>query len=96
MRNMWFPTSNGMDPEEKELLEKSVEIAEENNEILKKMQRSMRWTRIMYTVYWLFIIGSAVGAYYLIQPYINAITGTYGGAKSNFSSMMDSFNSLNQ
>ncbi len=80
-----------MDPEEKELLEKSVEIAEENNEILRKMQRSMRWTRILYTVYWLFIIGSAIGALYLIQPYIQAISGAYGGAKTNFNDILKNF-----
>ena len=70
-----------MSPEERELLKRSVELGEENNNILRSMRRSMRFARIMSVMYWVVIIGSAVGAYYLIQPYLNAITGAYGGAK---------------
>ncbi len=81
-----------MDPEDKELLEKNLELAEENNEILRKMERSMRWSRIMSILYWIVIIGSAVGAFYLVQPYIQAITGAYGGAKTNFNDILSNFN----
>ena len=69
-----------MSPEERELLEKSVNLAEENNEILRAMRRSMRIARIMSFMYWIFIIGSAVGVYYLIQPYIDQLKSLYGGA----------------
>ena len=79
-----------MSPEERDLLRKSVGLAEENNEILRSMQRSMRLGRIMTGIYWLFIIGSAVGAYYVVQPYLNQIRDLYDNAKSNFGS----FNSL--
>jgi len=72
-----------MSPEENELLRRNVALAEENNDILRSMQRSMRLGRAMTLIYWLFIIGSAVGAYYLIQPYIDQISGAYSGAKSN-------------
>ena len=76
-----------MSPEEKELLERSVALAEDNNKILHAMRRSMFWARVMSTVYWVLIIGSAVGAYYLIQPYIDQLMGVYGGA----SDMINSF-----
>ncbi len=72
-----------MQSEEKELLKKVVALEEENNDILRSMQRSMRLARFMSILYWVFIIGSAVGAYYLIQPYIEALTGVYGGAKDS-------------
>ena len=88
-----------MSPEEKELFKKSIALAEENNDILRSMQRSMRLARLMTILYWLFIIGSAVGAYYLIQPYIQAISGAANGAKSSFSdlsSMIDNFKQVNQ
>ena len=69
-----------MQPEEKELLKRAVSLAQENNEMLRVMNRSMRITRIMSVVYWVFIIGSAVGAYYLIQPYVEQMVSLYGGA----------------
>ncbi|HEY4505443.1 MAG TPA: hypothetical protein VJG67_02020 [Candidatus Paceibacterota bacterium] len=74
-----------MSPEEKKLLERCVALGEENNDMLRSMRRSMRLGRIMSLLYWVFIIGSAVGAYYLIQPYIEQISDAYGGAKSSFS-----------
>ena len=69
-----------MSPEEKELLNRSVALAEENNKILNSMKRSMRWASIARALYWIFIIGSAVGAFYLLQPYIDQIKDVYGNA----------------
>jgi len=80
-----------MSPEERELLHRSVALGEENNEILRGIRSSMRFSRFMSIVYWIFIIGSAVGAYYLIQPYVQAVTGAYGGAKSSFSDDIKGF-----
>ncbi len=80
-----------MSPEEKELLNNIIEKVEENNDMLRSMQRSMKWARIMSTIYWVFIIGSAVGAYYLIQPYIEAVTSAYGGAKSTIGGSVGGF-----
>ncbi len=77
-----------MDPESKKLLAETLALAEENNKILRALKRSMVWGRVVHAVYWALIIGSAVGAYYFIQPYINQIIGVYGGAK-------DSLNSVN-
>ncbi|HEY4509098.1 MAG TPA: hypothetical protein VJC13_02330 [Candidatus Paceibacterota bacterium] len=72
-----------MSPEERELLQKSVALAEENNNILRSIKRGMRWARIMSYIYWFFIIGSAVGAYYIIQPYLEQLMYAYSGAKSS-------------
>ena len=81
-----------MSPEESELLKKTAALVEENNEILNSIQRSMRFQRVMSVIYWIFIIGSAVGAYYLIQPYIDSLTGAYSGA----SDLFQNFKDLNQ
>lgn len=78
-----------MSPEERELLKRSVELAEENNDMLHSMRRSMRLARIMSIMYWVVIIGSAVGAFYLIQPYLSAITGTYGNVTGGAGGLMD-------
>ena len=89
-----------MTPEEKELFKRSIALAEENNDILRSLQRSMRFDRLMTALYWLFIIGTAVGAYYLIQPYIQAVSGAYSGAKSSFndnvSGILDTFKQVSQ
>ncbi|MEQ1500283.1 MAG: hypothetical protein ABL917_02860 [Parcubacteria group bacterium] len=87
-----------MSPEEKELLKRSIALSEENNDILRSIQRSMRLARFMSILYWVFIIGSAVGAYYIVQPYVEQLTQIYGGAKSGidggvgaFSGLLDNF-----
>jgi len=76
-----------MDPESKKLLEETLAVAKENNDMLHSLRRSMRFARFMSILYWVFIIGSAVGAYYLIEPYIDQVKSIYGGA----SDMLNSF-----
>lgn len=79
-----------MTPEEKILLNKTLEIAEENNKMLRSLTRSMKIARIMSAIYWVFIIGSAVGAFYLIQPYIEALMATYKDASNSFNTILGS------
>jgi hypothetical protein len=38
-------------------------------------------------VYWFVIIGSSIGAYWFVQPYINQLIGVYSGAQSNLDSV---------
>lgn len=79
-----------MTPEEKELLERVAELSEENNKMLRSMVRSMKIARIMSIVYWVFIIGSAVGAFYLIQPYVEGLISAYMGASDSFNNILGS------
>ncbi len=69
-----------MSPEQIELLKRAVALSEENNDILRSMQRSQRITRFIRIVYWVVIIGSTIGAFYLIQPYIDSLKDAYGSA----------------
>ncbi|MBI5139123.1 hypothetical protein HZA26_00730 [Candidatus Nomurabacteria bacterium] len=69
-----------MDPESKKLLQDTFNIAQENNQMLRALKRSMQMARVMSILYWVFIIGSAVGAYYLIQPYVDQMMSVYEGA----------------
>ena len=71
-----------MSPEERELLNKSVELAQENNQILHSIRRGMRLQRIMSMLYWIFIVGSAIGAYYILQPYLEQLMNVYGSASN--------------
>ncbi len=88
-----------MSPEERELLRRSIALAEENNDILRSIQSSMRFARFMSILYWVIIIGASFGAYYLIQPYIDTLMSVSGGAKTKLnevSGLLDSLKSLQQ
>ena len=69
-----------MPPEEKELLKRSIVLAEENNQILRALHKSMRIGRVIKIIYWTIIIGSAVGAFYIFQPYFEQVINIYGKA----------------
>ena len=83
-----------MTPEEKALLQHVTAVAEENNAILKGIRRSQRIGRLFSIFYWLIIIGISLGAYIIIQPYLDKVTGAYNGAQSDLQSMSKIFNSF--
>lgn len=72
-----------MSPEERELLLKSVQLAEENNKILHSLRKSARISNIMSFLYWVFIIGASLGLYYFIEPYVDQLVNVYSSAKSS-------------
>ena len=47
------------------------------------MHRSAIWGRLFHFLYWAVIIGVSVGAYYYLEPYINQLSQTYNGIKSD-------------
>lgn len=68
-----------MNPDEKKLLERTLQLSVENNLMLHKIQRGLRWARAVRVVYWLGIVAVSLGAYYLVQPYVDQIKGLYSG-----------------
>ena len=62
---------------EKEDLEQLLDLCKENNKILRGIQRSARVGTFFRVVYWMLIIGSLVGSYYYIQPYIDQLLRIY-------------------
>ena len=57
--------------EELEKLSKeNIEISRESLKILKGIRRANRLASVFKIFYWLVIIGSVVGAYYFLEPYI--------------------------
>lgn len=80
-----------MQPEEKEMLKKTLELSQENNKMLHSIKRSMLWGRVFRAVYWFIIIGAAIGAYYYIQPYIDEAVRAYGNVKGDIKSFSDLF-----
>jgi len=80
-----------MQPDEREMLKKTLELAQENNKMLYAIRRGMFWGRIMKVVYWVVIIGTAIGVYYYITPYIDSAVGAYGNVKGDLRSFGDLF-----
>ena len=72
-----------MTPEERSLLERTYKIAQENNEILRKMRSVSRWATAFKVFYWVVILGLSFGAFYAIQPYMNQVLSMYSEAQSN-------------
>lgn len=66
-----------MTPEEHRMLMETRELTAENVAILKSIQRTNRFSLFFRVIYWAVIIGSAVGAYYLIQPYVDTLKDAY-------------------
>lgn len=83
-----------MDPESKAQLEEALSLAKENNIMLKTLKRSLLWSRAWHVLYWVIIIGSTVGAYYYIQPYLEKLIGVYSGAQQNLDSVNSILNSF--
>ena len=67
-----------MDEEERKMLARTLKLEEENNKLLKKINRSIQWGRFVRILYWLVILGSAVGAYYFLQPFFDSFSKTFG------------------
>ena len=80
-----------MTPEEREMLKKTLELAQENNKMLHSVRRSMFWGRVIKTIYWIIIIGAAIGLYVVIDPYINGAVDAYGNVKTGLKSFGDFF-----
>ncbi len=83
-----------MEPDERKMLTQTLKLEEENNKLLKKINRSIQWGRFVKAVYWLVIIGSTVGAYYLLQPIFESFKGTLGGLSSGVQNIQKAGNSL--
>ena len=71
-----------MDAQEKDMLVKVLELSEDNNRMLKALHRNLWWARIRSVVYWVVIIGIALGAFYFLQPYIDKVMKLYQEAET--------------
>ena len=71
-----------MTPEEKAQLDNLYTLVKENNEILRSIRRSTRFTLIMRIAYWVVIIAVSFGALYFIQPYFDFLRGAAGENKA--------------
>jgi hypothetical protein len=62
------------------LLLQNNKLIQENNELLKKVYRYIKWKRILGVLYWVLIIGTISGLLFFIKPYLDQVLSTYGAA----------------
>lgn len=78
-----------MSPEERDLLTKSIKLAEENNKMLRSMRRSARLGSFLRIIYWVLILASIYGTYYFIKPVIDPLISGYNSIKENVQTVKD-------
>jgi len=61
----------------KQLLEANLKVSKENNKMLHKMRGAQKRANIFKFLYWLIIIGIAVGAFYFLQPLFEQVKSAY-------------------
>lgn len=66
-----------VDVEKETSIERLTKLAEENNRMLRKLHRSLLIGRIFRIIYWVIIIGVAVGVFYFLQPYYEGALNFY-------------------
>jgi len=77
-----------MDEETKKLLEDTLILNKENNEILRKLYKAQRLAQITRIIYWIVIVGVTLGAFYFIQPFFDSILGAYGVDSSSLKGLL--------
>jgi len=77
-----------MNPEEKVLLERTLKLSEENNQILHKIERRARWAALWGFIKVAVIIVPLVIGYFYLQPFLDQ-------ALENFNSVKELINGSN-
>ena len=75
-----------MDPDTKQLLEDTFELAKENNKMLHHVRRIQKRQAFWAIVRVILIIGIALGLFYYLEPYLNKIinlASSIPGVKEN-------------
>lgn len=83
-----------MNEEEKELLQKTYELSQENNKILHGIRSSNRWSTFFRLFYWFVIIGISIGAFVYIQPYIDKAAGIYNIVQTDLNALKNVANKI--
>jgi hypothetical protein len=69
-----------LESNEEKLLEETLKMEKENNKMLHTLYQSMIWGRVFRIFYWMLILASLIGSYYVAQPYIEKILNFYNQA----------------
>jgi hypothetical protein len=81
-----------MTPDERRILDEIRALVEENQTLLRSIQRHNRVSAVVKFLYWAAIIGLSFGAYYLVQPYVETLKSSLndigGGNIADISSFL--------
>lgn len=70
-----------MNPEEKVLLERALKLSEENNQILRKIERKAKWAILWGFIKILIIVVPLVAGYIFLQPFLDQAMANFGSIK---------------
>jgi hypothetical protein len=62
-----------MNPDEKALLERTLRLSEDNNKILKRLEKRARWVFIWGFIKVAIITLPLIAGYFLLQPYFDQV-----------------------
>ena len=77
-----------------EKLDEMYEMMQENNEILRSLLRRERFANFLRIMYWIFIIGTLLGAYYYVQPVLTKMTANFDGLQSTVTHINENISSV--
>lgn len=83
-----------MDPESKRLLEETLALTKENNNILHKVRSVQKWATFWLYLKIFIIVGVALGVFYYIEPYVNKVTDLYSSISGTTQKINDNNNSF--
>ncbi|HYC34698.1 MAG TPA: hypothetical protein VEC13_03110 [Candidatus Paceibacterota bacterium] len=83
------------DEDLKAKIDETYELSLENNKMLRSIQKRARWSFLGRLVYWIIILGVAVGAFYYVKPYVEDLIKVYDSIRQTESKIQEGFNSFN-
>ncbi|HEY4524370.1 MAG TPA: hypothetical protein VJL36_01260 [Candidatus Paceibacterota bacterium] len=78
--------------EDRPTLQKILDLAEDNNQMLHRLQRARRWTNFGSALKWLVLIVASAGVYYYLQPLLERWPTIW----TQFQTLMDNLNLLDK
>jgi len=76
-----------MAPEEKDLLERTLKLSEENHKILLDLRSRARWSTLWGLIKLLLIVGPLILGYVYLEPYLGSFKDTLGNAQDIFQTL---------
>lgn len=72
-----------MDPESKDLLRKNLELAKENNKMLRRMRREAIFGFLVKLLIWALVLGVPIYLYFMfVEPRVEEAKGLYEDVQS--------------
>ncbi len=66
-----------MDPETREMIEHTLELARDNNKMLKKIRGVQKREAVWRTIKAAIAVALALGLFYYVQPYVDKVMQVY-------------------